>query len=633
MPRNSPIRRKLMRLVLITSGVVLLLTCASFFAYEYFSFRETSRSQLSTLGAIVAANSTAALAFKSPQDANEILQALKAEKNILAAIIYDEDGEIFAKYPSTITADKFPPAIRNDGYSYLDNYLEGFQPIIQGEKRVGTLFLRSDMNLMYQTFARYSIIILLITAVSALVAFLLSRRLQKRISDPIILLAKTAGIVSDKKDYTVRAKKFDNDELGTLTEAFNHMLVQIEKQNAEITSFNQELEEKVVERTQQLEQANNELKLKNELVETIIASSVSVIAVFDRNFNYLVLNDYGKQIYNVGDDIIGKNILEIFPQIKNSPMYQQLGEALKGKETKSHYYKSWISNKVLENFYIPLFDKENNVYAVLVMGHDITEIVNANEQLKMLNEELEKSNFDLEQFAFVASHDLQEPLRKIQTFSHLIEKHLDDKELTRKHLSKVISSAGRMTDLIKAVLNYSRISNEKGEFYLVNLNEIIDNIKSDFELTILEKDANILHTNLPLIYGNKFQMHQLFHNLISNALKFSTEKPEIIISGTVFERNAVDNEPSLFAAEEFVELTIRDNGIGFEQKYADKIFNVFQRLHTKKEYPGTGIGLALCKKIVDNHHGSISVESKPGEGTTFKITLPMKVPANAKVLQ
>jgi signal transduction histidine kinase len=585
------------------------------------------------LGAIIAANSTAAVAFRSNEDANEILQALNAEKNILAAVIYDEEGKVFAKYPATVTPNKFPAQIRDDGYAYRNNYLEGFEPIIQDGKKVGTLFLRSDMKLMYETFTRYSIIILLITAVSALVAFLLSRRLQKKISDPIILLAKTAGIVSDRKDYTVRAKKFDEDEIGRLTEAFNHMLVQIEKQNAEITSFNQELEQKVNERTRQLEQANNELKLQNELVQTIIDSSVSVIAVFDKNLNYLVLNHYGKQVYHIGDDIIGKNILDVFPQIKNSPMYHHLGEALKGKETKSHYYQSWISNKVLENFYIPLFDKEDQVYGVLVMGHDITEIVNANERLKMVNEELEKSNFDLEQFAFVASHDLQEPLRKIQTFSHLIEKNIDDKELTRKHLAKVISSAGRMTDLIKAVLNYSRISSEKGEFYHVDLNEIIENIKSDFELTIQEKDATIVHDNLPLIYGNKFQLHQLFHNLISNSLKFSQGKPEIIISGTVVEKDGLNNEPEVFGYGEFAELSIRDNGIGFEQKYAEKIFNVFQRLHTKTEYPGTGIGLALCKKIVDNHHGSIAVESKPGEGTTFKITLPVKVSAAANLVQ
>jgi signal transduction histidine kinase len=167
----------------------------------------------------------------------------------------------------------------------------------------------------------------------------------------------------------------------------------------------------------------------------------------------------------------------------------------------------------------------------------------------------------------------------------------------------------------------------------VNLNEIIDNIKSDFELTIQEKQATILHTDLPLICGNKFQMHQLFHNLISNSLKFSKEKPEIIISGRVVEKNLSNKEPGYSSEQEFAELTIRDNGIGFEQKFAEKIFNVFQRLHTKNEYPGTGIGLALCKKIVDNHHGSISVESKPGEGTTFRVSLPVKISTSANVLQ
>ncbi|MCW3110008.1 MAG: hypothetical protein JWQ09_4514 [Segetibacter sp.] len=613
-----------MRLVLVTSGVVLFLTCAGFSAYEFFTFRQANKDRLSTLGEIISANSTAALAFQSPEDAEEILNALKAEKHIVAACLYDNKGNLFATYPVTIPKYNLPLHPATDGFNYVDNHLQGFLPVTQENKRLGTLYLQADMKAIYTRFQRYAIIALLVIAVSVFVAYFLSRKLQKKISEPILALAKTAGNISDMNDYTVRAKKFDNDELGVLTDAFNQMLTQIEKQNAEITSFNHALELKVNERTNELEQANIELKLKSEFEETIIDSSVDIIAVFDKDFKYVILNKYGKEVYGLQDkDVNGKNILEVFPQIKTSVMYYNLQKTFqKGEMIFDQYYISHISDRVMQNFFIPLLDKDGTVYRVLVVGHDITEISEAHKKLKLINKQLEKSNLDLEQFAFVASHDLQEPLRKIQTFSQLVEKHLEDKETIKKYLSKVISSAARMTDLIKAVLNYSRLSNEKGQFELVDLNEVVENIKTDLELKIIEKEAVIQVDKLPVLHGDRLQLNQLFLNLISNSIKFSKRNPEIKISSSIINKRELKAIDGFNGAEKFVELIFKDNGIGFEQQYAEKIFTVFQRLHGKQEYPGTGIGLALCKKIIDNHHGHISVRSEPGKGTSFKILLP-----------
>lgn len=617
-----------MRLVLVTSGVVLLLTCIGFFAYEFFTFRQSSKERLSTLGEIIAANSTAALAFESPDDADEILNALKAEKNIVAACLYDNKGNLFARYPVTIPKYNLPVHPETDGFNYANGYLQGFQPVIQENKRLGTLYLQSDMKAIYERFERYALIALLVIAIAIFAAYFLSRHLQKTISLPILALSKTAGNISNQHDYTARAKKFEEDELGVLTDAFNHMLSEIERQNAEITSFNHALEKKVTERTNELEQANIELKLKSEFEETIIDSSVDIIAVFDKEFRYVILNKYGKEVFGLEEtDVIGKSILELYPQLETSVMYSNLQKVFEhGEILQSGNYRSYISDRVMENFFIPLFDKDGNVYQVLVIGHDITEISEAHEKLKQLNKALEKSNQDLEQFAFVASHDLQEPLRKIQTFSQLLEQKLDDKETAKKYLQKVISSAVRMTDLIKAVLNYSRLSNEKGNFETVDLNEVIESIKTDLELIIDERKVVIQTDKLPVLQGNPLQLNQLFLNLISNSIKFSKKKPEISISSSVINRQTkpIDRFKS---NGKYVELTFKDNGIGFEQQYADKIFTVFQRLHGKQEYPGTGIGLALCKKIIENHNGEISVSSNPGEGTEFKILLPVNTPS------
>ena len=622
--RKSSIQKKLMRLGLLTSSVVLVLTCTGFFTYEYFTFRQASKDRLSTLGEIISENSTAALAFQSAEHAEEILDALKAEHHIVAAVLYDRAGNVFAKYPLNLKKENVPVPLGKDGYNYVNSHLEGFQPVVQKGRRLGTLYLQSDMKAIYQRFERYAIIALLVILISVIVAYLLAKKLQKTISEPIFSLATTADKISIHNDYTARAMKFDEDELGTLTDAFNKMLSQIEKQNAEIRGFNHALELKINERTTELEQANNELRLKSDFEETVIDSSIDMIAVFDKDFNYVMLNKYATEAFGLeGKNVIGQNILHVFPKLKESIMYQHLQQTFAtGKMLLDKNYQSNVSDRIMENYFVPLVDKDGIVYRVLLIGHDITEISHANERLKMVNEEIEKSNHDLEQFAYVASHDLQEPLRKIQTFSQLLEKKLDDKETVRLYISKIISSAARMTDLIKAVLDYSRLSNEKGQFEYVDLNEVVDNIRTDLEVTIQEKAVEIKAGQLPTIWANQLQMNQLFLNLISNSIKFSARPPEIIISSRYRSANEVKAISNIDFAGPAVELIFQDNGIGFEQAYADKIFTVFQRLHGKQEYPGTGIGLALCKKIINNHHGAISVSSSPGEGTTFNILLP-----------
>ncbi|MES2732376.1 MAG: ATP-binding protein [Bacteroidota bacterium] len=258
--KDIPIQRKLMTVILLTSGAVLILTCVAFFAYEFHTFRQSTVRQLSTLGEIIGANSTAALAFESPEDANEILAALMAEQHILAAILYDKEGNIFSKYPATLTVSNVPIQPKLKGYRFVDSYLEGFQPVIQGTRRLGTLYLKSDLRAIDERFRLYGIIAVLVIAVSSLLAYLLSKILQKSISKPILALAETAKAISDRQDYSVRATKLGNDELGSLTDAFNHMLMQIQEQNLVLSGFNKNLEHKVMERTIELEIVNKEQK-------------------------------------------------------------------------------------------------------------------------------------------------------------------------------------------------------------------------------------------------------------------------------------------------------------------------------------------------------------------------------------
>lgn len=230
--RDIPIRRKLMRIMLLTSGLVLLLTCVAFLAYEFLTFRQTSARQLTTLGEIIASNSTAALAFKNPDDARETLAALRAEPNIVAATLYDENNQPFAFYPESLSAGRIPSRPEADGYRFQGGRLIGFEPVVERDRRLGTLYLESDMGALYQRLGLYGGIALLVFCLSLLIAYLLSRKLQQQISNPILQLAAVANAVSERRDYSVRAPGLGRDEIGRLTDAFNHMLGQIGEQNA-----------------------------------------------------------------------------------------------------------------------------------------------------------------------------------------------------------------------------------------------------------------------------------------------------------------------------------------------------------------------------------------------------------------
>ena len=614
-------------MIMLICGSVLLATCVAFIVYEYINYREITRRELSTLGQVTATNITSSLAFDNKQDAISLLQALKAQKNIVAACAYDKQGNLFATYPETLSKENIPASVQENGYRFAGNFLEGFEPVVQGNKHLGTLYLKSSLKAVYSRFLLYGALGIVFAGLAFLFALLLSRRLQGTIVNPILQLADKAKMVSEKNDYSVRAEKKSNDELGVLTDAFNHMLTQIESQNAEIKALNAGLEEKVTLRTTELQQANQVLKEQNNFIETIIDASVDLIAVFDQNLHFIVLNKQADEVYQRDHrEMVGRHVLDVFPNLANSIFIQQLKRSLAGEFIHDEVYKSQVSGRYFENFFIPLLNEAQEADRVMVIGHDITSIVEANEKLKRLNTELEASNRDLEQFAYVASHDLQEPLRKIKTFSELSEKNMQHPEILKRYLAKINASAGRMTDLIKAVLNYSRLSRTEAEPVPVDLNSIIHNIINDLELSIEEKKAVIQISRLPVVRAVPLQMSQLFLNLFTNSLKFSERQPEISVTVMLASSDELP-QLRLPGGRRFAKISFADNGIGFPQQYADKVFAIFQRLHPVDKYAGTGIGLALCKKIVDNHGGHIDVQSEPGAGTTFFIYLPYEAAA------
>jgi light-regulated signal transduction histidine kinase (bacteriophytochrome) len=250
------------------------------------------------------------------------------------------------------------------------------------------------------------------------------------------------------------------------------------------------------------------------------------------------------------------------------------------------------------------------------------------EQETRYSQELARSNAELQQFASVASHDLQEPLRKIQAFGNRLKDKYGETlaDQGRDYLDRMQNAAGRMQALIDDLLILSRITTKAQPFIPVNLTQVTQEVLSDLEVRIQQTGARVEVGELPTIHADPVQMRQLLQNLISNALKFHRDgEPQIV---KIYSRQLVTpegNQPiESSPVPELCQIIVEDNGIGFDEKYLDRIFNVFQRLHGRSEYEGTGMGLAICRKIAERHGGTITAKSTPGEGATFIVTLPLK---------
>jgi light-regulated signal transduction histidine kinase (bacteriophytochrome) len=276
---------------------------------------------------------------------------------------------------------------------------------------------------------------------------------------------------------------------------------------------------------------------------------------------------------------------------------------------------------------MPLYDTGGKVVGLVALSEDITERKHDEERLRHYAEQMARSNKELEEFASIASHDLQEPLRKIMAFGHRLKTTCGAAlgEQGSDYLERMQNAADRMRTLIDDLLTLSRVTSTRRPFKQVDLMQIAKDVVSDLEVQIEQTGAAVEVGFLPEIEADPVQMRQLFQNLISNGLKFHRkgERPNVSLCGKIVEMKDYQL-PGVVPGEKACRIMIRDNGIGFSKEYTEKIFALFQRLHGRSEYEGTGIGLAVCRKITDRHGGSIVAKSSEGDGATFIVTLPVK---------
>lgn len=368
---------------------------------------------------------------------------------------------------------------------------------------------------------------------------------------------------------------------------------------------------------------------------------VAIFIFRGQNMMIDMANENALRLIKRTADVIGKTLLEAVPELEGTAAYNVFQEVYKtgiphyGDEVLIPLERAGVLEDRYFNFtYTPLVE-DGKIVGVMDVATEVTEqvlarqkiedivtkrtgeLAAANAALQQSNIELQRSNTNLEEFAHAASHDLKEPIRKIRFFTDLVkgqlQAHLTDAEA--RSFERIDNATERMNTLIDDLLQYSHVSQRPHQMEVVNLNQVVQRVLEDLELDIAERKAVITTAHLPTVHGYGRQLQQLFQNLLSNALKYSRAEVAPVIT--------VDAGDTIAANQAYHTINVRDNGIGFEQQYDQKIFQMFSRLHGKTEYSGTGVGLSIAKKVAENHHGFIRAESQPGEGSIFTVYLPV----------
>ncbi len=485
--RDIPIRQKVMLLIIVTTSASLLLSGLGIVSLDTLLFRSYLERDLATFAHIIADNSTASLAFEDPESASEMLGTLRTRTHIAAACLYRDNGTVLARYERS-GGESCPPIAAGDHVQATLRGITVSRSVTLQNRRVGTLVVLYDLGEMGERIRLYGFMVLAVLLVASLFVLLLSRRLSTAVTAPILELARTTGLVSSTKDYSIRAVKRSNDEVGDLVSTINEMLAGIQSRDTELRTSLEKREEA------------------------------------------------------------------------------------------------------------------------------LTRLAHVNKELRRSNEGLARSNEDLERFAFIASHDLQEPLRMVTLYSQLlVRKHGAVDEESASYLDYIMGGTRRMHELLADLLGYVEIAAAPGRpTQPVSLNTVLRNVKENVRMSIEETGAVITAGDLPTLQAHESHLISLFQNLIGNSIKYRGAQPPRI-------------NISVIDLGDRYQFAVADNGIGISPEYHARIFLAFKRLHGKS-LPGTGIGLAICQRVVERYGGRIWIESEAGAGATFLFTFPKPAP-------
>ena len=405
-------------------------------------------------------------------------------------------------------------------------------------------------------------------------------------------------------------QRSEEERSGLLRQARDDLEARVQERTLALTRLNEALAREVAERRN----AEESVLRERDFADATLDSLPGIFYLFNADSHFLRWNNNFQAVSEYSREEISRmSPLDFFDPADHERVADRIRAALEiGHATVEADFVS-KSGKRRPFFFTGRFLLLDAVPCVVGMGIDISERKRAEHALQERTTELTRSNAELEQFAYVASHDLQEPLRAVATYTQLLEQRYADQldEDAEGIIGRVTAAVHRMQRLIQDLLAYSRVDTRAADFQMTNCETTFQEVLDNLQTAIAETSADVSHDALPTVLADEVQLRQLFQNLIGNALKFHGQQTPKVHISAVTQRGQW-----LFS--------VRDNGIGIDPQYMDRIFVIFQRLHTRRAYPGTGVGLAICKKIVERHGGRIWVDSRPGHGAEFLFTLPIR---------
>jgi PAS domain S-box-containing protein len=603
--RDLPIRRKVALVVILTSGIVLFLTSAAFMTFEWVTFRSATLTVVSTLGRVIADNSTAALRFRNEAELTQLIATLRADPEIVTAAIYDERGQRLAAYHRLKAPDGTLGPVPPQGHAFGGGRLAVYLPITHDDRQLGTLLIESSLAGMQRRFLLYGGIVLLILVTSSAVAFVISSRLQERITEPIQELAKTAHAITTGGDYSTRAWRYGNDELGALTDAFNRMLDEIKERDRRLSA-------------------------SEERLRVALASAAMGTWRYYPHRNESIIDENFREIFGLpaGENVASMSVLLecVYPEDRER-LQTELRRALQDSDAPySVEYRVLGRNRAMRwvrdrGRVVRRPDGAiNYVTGALV---DITERKQAEHEIHRLNAdlerrvaqrtaELEQANRELEAFTYSVSHDLRSPLRHMADYAEIVDEDADSRlsEESKTCVARIRHAAARLSGLVDSLLNLSRIGRQPLQLQLTPLDEILGSALREFDGETQQRRIQWQRQPLPVVNCDPKLMHIVFVNLLSNALKYTRPRDVAVIA---IGAQTQDGRATVF---------VRDNGVGYDPRFQHKLFGVFERLHDAARFEGTGVGLATVDRIIRRHGGRIWGQGDVDRGTTFSFTLP-----------
>ncbi|MCF6241075.1 MAG: ATP-binding protein [Bacteroidales bacterium] len=584
---NLSIRSKITVIIAIVSIIAIIIGFSILTINSISNLKKNLVAQNALTARLLSEYIIFPLIFDENEEAVEQINKLEVIEFVEKVELYDAKGNFFASYHNLPATNK--KFVQKTSTHYFENdKLYIIEPVMSKGEFLGTLLFVISTENLRQKVKEYILLLIVTGIIVAFFVVLLANSFQKIISLPILKLATSIQKISETGDFSIRVQKWYNDEIGFLYDGFNNMLEQIVKRDIET------------------HRAQAALAESQEQFSTFMELLPAAAYIKNPDSTFRFVNRFLVENFDA-DKWIGKKIIASYMSDEKD-LLEKDAQALKEN---IHYEQISYDNKnQLRQFEIWKFPIHRKDKPTLIggIGIDVTQRKEAERKVQYYIHQLEKNNQELEEFNYVASHDLREPLRTITSYCDLLSEDLGENISSdvQEDINFIVDAATRMNTLIQDLLQLSRAGRVEYSKEPVDLNFLIQTIVSDLELKIKETNAKIIWSNIPIIKGDAVQLRRVFQNLITNAIKFrSDNKPIVKIEAEKKDKKII--------------IKVIDNGIGIKKEYQEQIFLPFKRLHSRNKYEGTGIGLAICKKIIDRHKASISIESEEGKGTTFTI--------------